>query len=123
MVNQDAFKWMQREKTIMEAKLRSINVDYSTLKDQAQGFALELGSCEITFEATYKQMVLLRQELEAKASQAGLQAKIIATQAKLLAAREEVWCFQAKLETLRDSFQGVPWIFHRVRNFERNTRR
>jgi hypothetical protein len=26
---------MQREKTIMEAKLRSINVDYSTLKYQA----------------------------------------------------------------------------------------
>jgi hypothetical protein len=49
-------------------------------------------------------MVPLRQELEAKASQAGLQAKIIATQAKLFAAREEVWCFQAKLETLRDSF-------------------
>jgi len=72
MVNQDAFKWMQREKTI--------------------------------FEAAYKQVVPLRQKLEAKASQAGLQAKIIATQAKLLATREEVWCFQAKLETLRDSF-------------------
>jgi len=35
MVNQDAFKWMQREKTIMKAKLQSINVDYSALKDQA----------------------------------------------------------------------------------------
>lgn len=72
MVNQDAFKWMQREKTIMKAKLQSINVDYSALKDQAQGFALKLGSCEITFEATYKQVVPLGQELEAKASQASL---------------------------------------------------
>lgn len=118
IVNQDAFKWIQREKTIMEAKLRSINVDYSTLKDQAQGFSLELGSCEITFKAAYKQVVPLRQELEAKASQAGLQAEIIATQAELLAAMEEVWCFQAKLQTLRDSFQGVPWIFQRIRSFE-----
>jgi hypothetical protein len=33
-----------REKFVVEAKLRSIDVVYTTLKDQTQGLALELSS-------------------------------------------------------------------------------
>jgi hypothetical protein len=42
-----------REKVIIEAKLRSIEVVYTTLKDQAQGLALELSSRKKVFEASY----------------------------------------------------------------------
>jgi len=57
----------------MKAKLWSIKVAYTTLKDQAQGIALELSSRKKALEAFYKQVVPLKQELlEVRAFQVSL---------------------------------------------------
>ena len=44
----------------MKAKLWSIEVAYTTLKDQTQGLALELSSKEKALEASYNQVVPLK---------------------------------------------------------------
>ena len=73
MANQVAFKWLHEGKNVIESNLRSFKMAYSTLKDQTHGLALKLSSSEKSLQATYNQVVPLRQELlEAMASQASI---------------------------------------------------
>ena len=85
---------------------------YSTLKDQTHGLALKLSSSEKSLQATYNQMVPLRQELlEAMASQASIQIELTVVRVKLVIAREEAQHFQAKFEALKDSFREFQDFF------------
>jgi hypothetical protein len=57
----------------MEAELQSIEVIYTTLKDQTQGLTFELSYMKKTLAASFNQVVPLRQEiLEVRASQVSL---------------------------------------------------
>lgn len=103
--NQIAFEQLQEEKTVMEAKLQSIEVVYITLKDQAQGLALELSFRKKALETFYNKVVPLRHELfEARASQVSLWGELTAIWAKLITtAKEKTQYSQTKLKALRDS--------------------
>lgn len=70
---------------------------YTTLKDQAQGIALELSSRKIVLEASYNQVVPLMQKLlEIRASQVSLRVEITAI-------RKEAKRFHTKFEALKNS--------------------
>lgn len=103
--NQIAFEQLQEKKTIIEAKLQSIEVAYITLKDQTQGLALKLGSREKALKAFYNKVVPLRQKLfEARAFQVSLWGELAATWAELAATvKEKTQHFQTKLKALRHS--------------------
>ena len=78
------------KKIVMEAELQSIEVAYTTLKDQAQGLAFELSYMEKTLAASYNQVVSLRQEiLEVRASQVSLWDKLATIYVELAIVREE----------------------------------
>lgn len=65
--NQVAFKRLKKEKTIVEAKLRRLKVDYSSLKEQIQDIVLQLGSNDKLLQAIYNKVDILKREiLEAK---------------------------------------------------------
>jgi predicted nuclease with TOPRIM domain len=60
---QEKSNYLQGEKNIVEAELRSIKGAYFRLKDQVQSLALELSSMEKALEASYNQVIPLRKEL------------------------------------------------------------
>lgn len=65
--NQVAFKRLKKEKTTVEAKLRRLKVDYSSLKEQIQDIVLQLGSNNKLLQAIYNKVDILKREiLEAK---------------------------------------------------------
>ena len=88
----------RRKKNVVEAKLQSIKVVYSKLKDQMYGLSLKLKSQEKAFEASYNKVIPLKRELlQARDSKVNIQTEIAAIRAELFVPKKRTSIFKQSL--------------------------